>query len=147
MQQKAFVLQPSHLLLRTFEVFAFAFGLPLLDIARHTGGGMWWRGVFWRGQRRTPAAFNAVSQWGWQRRAAGQLCLTLGSIFALCWIVFLSIPRVADGHREGQALLHGPPPPGRLRLLLILLFFSFLWGPELIIYKDNTRKRGFELFI
>lgn len=116
------------LVFRTFELFALGFGLPLLDIGHESRGGMWWQGVFWRGQRRTPAAFNTVSQRWWQRRAAREFCLTPGSIPSLSWIIFLSIPRIANRHWEGEALLDGPPPPGRFLLLLLLLFFSFLWG-------------------
>lgn len=110
------------LILQTFRLFSFAFGLPLLDIAHESRGGMCWQGVF-RGGQGTSTAFNTISHWCGQRWTAGQLCCSLKYIFRFSWIIFLCVPRIADWHWEGQALLHGPPPSVRLLLLLLLLLF------------------------
>lgn len=106
---------------QTFDLLALAFGLPLLCSTHKSRSGIWWHSLFWRYQWAS-TTLNTVSQWGWW--AAGELCLTPKSISVLSRIIFLSISRKANRHREGKALLDGPPPPGRFLLLLLLRFLK-----------------------
>lgn len=107
--------------LHTFEVLALAFGLPLLCSTHKSGSGIWWHSFFWRYQWAS-TTLNTFPQWGWW--AAGELCLTPKSISGLSRIIFLSISRKANRHREGKALLDRPPPPGRFLLLLLFRFLQ-----------------------
>lgn len=100
--------------LHTFGIFDLAFGLPLLRISCDTRRRLWWWAVFLGRQRGTFNAFNTLSLWWGQRWAIGMLSFTPGTISSLAWIIFLSIPRIEDRHWEGQTLLDGPPPAGRL---------------------------------
>lgn len=116
--------------LQTFRLFSFAFGLPLLGVACQAGGRLRRGDVPRRGQR-APAALHAVGHRRRQRRAAGGLEGVCG--------LSSGVPRVAAHDRQGQTLLDGQPPPGRL-LLLLLVLLRVLQGKPRVDYEPGKRE-------
>ena len=103
-----------------------------------------WReqsGIFRRRQRRTAPTLGAVSLGRGQGGAAGELQLAPGSLPSLGDLVLLAVPRVTDGHRQGQALLDGPPLPGIVLLCILLLFLVLLEGktPSAVLTKETKQ--------
>lgn len=99
------------------------------------------RGIFRRRQRRTAPTLGAVSLGRGQGGPAGELQLAPGSLPSLGDLVLLAVPRVTDGHWQGQALLDGPSPPGIVLLCILPLFLVLLEGKtqSAVMTKETNR--------